>query len=149
MSVLHRASEHGHGEVAELLLRRATDVHCPSKLDAAPFNISTDANNAEAGDTATGEGSEDRSGGGHKERQADVQTGLRRQQVGAAQREKDRGKMGERDVMKRKEKTRAERKQGKELKGKPEDVRVAESVHVVGDKVQRVITIVMDQHSSQ
>ncbi|KAK2909727.1 hypothetical protein Q8A73_007442 [Channa argus] len=64
ISVQHRASEHRHREVAELLLRCATDVHCPSKFDNVPFNISTDT----ADDTATGGSNEDRSGGGHNER---------------------------------------------------------------------------------
>lgn len=47
MTALHWAAQHGHREVAELLLRYGADVHCLSKFDKTPFDIAMDTSNTE------------------------------------------------------------------------------------------------------
>ncbi|XP_040899665.1 GA-binding protein subunit beta-2-like [Toxotes jaculatrix] len=47
MTALHWAPQHGHREVAELLLRHSSDVHCLNKFNKTPFDIVMDTSNTE------------------------------------------------------------------------------------------------------
>ncbi|XP_045072332.1 GA-binding protein subunit beta-1-like isoform X2 [Coregonus clupeaformis] len=47
MTALHWAAQHGHREVAELLLKYGADVHSLSKFDKTPFDIAMDTSNTE------------------------------------------------------------------------------------------------------
>lgn len=47
MTALHWAAQHGHRDVAELLLKYGADVHSLSKFDKTPFDIAMDTSNTE------------------------------------------------------------------------------------------------------
>ncbi|KAI3360746.1 hypothetical protein L3Q82_012982 [Scortum barcoo] len=127
MTALHWAAQHGHREVAELLLRYGADVHCLSKFDKTPFDIAMDTSNTEL--------------------MILLQDGMQNQVnvnpeshyiIPAG------GLVNLSELVTTTNRTPA---------GKSADALAAESVettiqHVVGDGGQRVITIVTDQHGN-
>lgn len=47
MTALHWAAQHGHHNVAELLIKHGADVHALSKFDKSAFDIAVDIQHAE------------------------------------------------------------------------------------------------------
>ncbi|KAA8591914.1 hypothetical protein FQN60_017288, partial [Etheostoma spectabile] len=131
MTALHWAAQHGHREVAELLLRHGADLHCLSKFDKTPFDIAMDTSNTELMILLQVDGRRD---GMQNQVNIDPESHYII---------RDGGLVNLSDLV----------TATKTSAGKSEDVIAAESVeatfqHVVGDGGQRVITIVTDQHGN-
>ncbi len=47
MTALHWATQHGHHNIAELLIKHGADVHALSKFDKSAFDIAVDIQHAE------------------------------------------------------------------------------------------------------